>query len=896
MDTSRPPQFTVTEREGNPKAVFFGSELDLVNQLALSLSEHGVDLFSGKSLADAFFGDYFFYVGRLAAVKDFLDASGKDLPKTLLLLRGVSDYAEVEKCLTNFPQLKAVTIGDEIELTEQRADRVMEFFFTASEQILKLGKLSPVPAQRDNLLEELPVRTVEKQESSLPLDTVALAPEVELAKREEPETGRIRTEMLTSPASEAKFEVTKERAPAQSVLTAELTKPALTNVDVREPVARLFNSAHPKPTGTQTPVPNFKKRAPIFKAITLGLLIFLLFPLVIFAGEISLIGFHGWRGRSAFNSARYQSATGHFRSANFYTNAAKKQLELSESLFALFHKRGFVQRVIQLINIVDKSTRAAQYGAQAAEEAVQLVRGVTGSDKGVSFGQLISSMKGNLTLVDGELATAQAEYKTESLQSLLGTWPFHLLSQKFSNWFEELGDARNSLIQARLALSMAPEVLGLYGDRKYLLLLQNNMELRPTGGFIGSYGLVSFANGELKEFKVEDVYTADGALKGHVDPPLPLQKHLGQEHWYLRDSNWDPDFVASGARAAWFFDKEMGESVDGVLAVDVSFLESLLGTIGEIELKDYQETLTAENIFMKTQSYAQSEFFPGSTQKRDFLGAVARQLVDELLQGKKLVNMSLLSAIERGLEEHHLQLYFNSPALLAVVDALGWSGRLDTRPACEAENCVNDFLAVVDANLGVNKTDYFVNRSVKDEIALAGSGVVTHSLSLEYENKATTDETGLGDFYKNYVRVFVPKGAVLKQATFGTQPLAIISEGVASTSATLITENSQLTSFEQLLEVPPQSKQTLSLIYDLVAAPAATLVNQYQLKVRKQAGILAPEYVVTVRVPENWTMVSVSPEKNGEVAGVTSLVNEAGISYNNDLRQDELIKLNFSQR
>ena len=68
------------------------------------------------------------------------------------------------------------------------------------------------------------------------------------------------------------------------------------------------------------------------------------------------------------------------------------------------------------------------------------------------------------------------------------------------------------------------------------------MELRPTGGFIGSYAIMTFDKGRLAEIVVNDVYTADGQLKGHVDPPEPIRKYLGEGGWFLRDSNWDPDF------------------------------------------------------------------------------------------------------------------------------------------------------------------------------------------------------------------------------------------------------------------------------------------------------------------------------------------------------------------
>jgi len=75
------------------------------------------------------------------------------------------------------------------------------------------------------------------------------------------------------------------------------------------------------------------------------------------------------------------------------------------------------------------------------------------------------------------------------------------------------------------------------------------MELRPTGGFIGSFGLLNFENGKLGNLNVNDIYAIDGQLKGHVAPPDELLHFLGQPNWYMRDSNWSPDFPISAERA-----------------------------------------------------------------------------------------------------------------------------------------------------------------------------------------------------------------------------------------------------------------------------------------------------------------------------------------------------------
>ncbi|MCD6225716.1 DUF4012 domain-containing protein, partial [bacterium] len=111
-------------------------------------------------------------------------------------------------------------------------------------------------------------------------------------------------------------------------------------------------------------------------------------------------------------------------------------------------------------------------------------------------------------------------------------------------------------------LKIAPFLDWLTGreqPRRFLVLLQNNMELRPTGGFIGSLAVLQFTDGQLIDFKVNDVYQADGQLKGHVEPPAPIKNILGEGGWYLRDSNWSPDFPVSAQRAAWFYRKETGQ-------------------------------------------------------------------------------------------------------------------------------------------------------------------------------------------------------------------------------------------------------------------------------------------------------------------------------------------------
>lgn len=163
-----------------------------------------------------------------------------------------------------------------------------------------------------------------------------------------------------------------------------------------------------------------------------------------------------------------------------------------------------------------------------------------------------------------------------------------------------------------------PTILGFNGKKTYLVLFQNNMELRPGGGFIGSFGILSVENGTLGKLQIHDVYDADGQLTESIEPPYGLQRYLGVSHWFLRDSNFDPDFTTDAKQAALFLQKETKQKVDGVIAIDTTFLKNLLAVVGSVYLPDYKVTVTPDNFYLLTETNAEKNFFPGSTQKKRF--------------------------------------------------------------------------------------------------------------------------------------------------------------------------------------------------------------------------------------------------------------------------------------
>src|SRR5690606_16057231 len=171
-----------------------------------------------------------------------------------------------------------------------------------------------------------------------------------------------------------------------------------------------------------------------------------------------------------------------------------------------------------------------------------------------------------------------------------------------------LQQARSMLSQAQLYLSQAeqvldvlPNVFGTDIQKSYLIMFQNSNELRPTGGFMGSYALVQVEDGKVTQFKIDDIYNPDGQLHSQTLAPAPFEKKLSVKYMSLRDANWSPDVPTSAASVASFYEEATKTPIDGVFFVTTAAIKPLLAALGPIHLENYNETVTSENFDMLAQ-------------------------------------------------------------------------------------------------------------------------------------------------------------------------------------------------------------------------------------------------------------------------------------------------------
>ncbi|MBI4157925.1 DUF4012 domain-containing protein [Candidatus Woesebacteria bacterium] len=446
------------------------------------------------------------------------------------------------------------------------------------------------------------------------------------------------------------------------------------------------------------------------------------------------------------------------------------------------------------------------------------------------------------TPISQEIATGLGEIynKTGLLQGevrvLKGTFA-KLVSKVVSE--EEIETLRGKILYGKSLIEKLPQVLGKGQPKVYLILFQNNMELRPTGGFIGSFALVSFDGGRLTDVNVLDVYSADGQLKGHVEPPTPIKKYLGEANWFLRDSNWDPDFPTSAQRAEWFLEKEIDKKVDGVIALDLEVAKGVLKATGPIILADFNQALDYKNLYENLQNEVESEFFPGSQKKTNLMTGLTREIINRLSNLEEDGYTPVAEELFSALEERHVQIFFNDQDTQESISKLGYSGEFFA-PSCVG-NCFSDWYGAVDANVGVTKANYFVNRAYDLKVTFS-AGISKKTLTITYENTANP-ALGVSGRYKTYTRLFVPANSTFEKVK--------IDNAGSIVEATL--EEELETNQKEggvAIEISPGQTKKLIFSWENKIPEGLAERTEYRFYIRKQAGTIADPISIDILTEE----------------------------------------------
>ncbi len=392
--------------------------------------------------------------------------------------------------------------------------------------------------------------------------------------------------------------------------------------------------------------------------------------------------------------------------------------------------------------------------------------------------------------------------------------------------------AEIALNEARPAVERLPGIAGADERRKYLVIFQNDNELRPTGGFMTAYAVVYVENGKVTPEKSDDIYELDQKFRNKPPIPPELGRFLVSERtWNLRDMNIDPNFKNSMEIFYDYYQEVPGEpdDIDGIIAVDTVLLEKVVDVLGPIEVPGYG-VFSAENsprCDCPQIIYALSEIIDRPTpyireDRKGILAPMMQSIIQKTYATDRNKWPRLAELLWQGIEGRHIQFYFMNEEDQSAAELIGAAGIIPNLPES------GDYLTVIDANLAGAKSNLFVETSGVIEVLGIENGQVRKQVELTYRNthpasncNLEAGELCLNGLLNDWTRWYVPKGVEVEEV------LGLEKDYTVDTS------HEEYDIIEGIFRVSPLGQTKIRITY---TAPYVGEANSYSLRMQKQGG------------------------------------------------------------
>ncbi|MEO8394059.1 MAG: DUF4012 domain-containing protein [Chloroflexota bacterium] len=500
---------------------------------------------------------------------------------------------------------------------------------------------------------------------------------------------------------------------------------------------------------------------------------------------------------------------------------------------------------------------------------------VTQISSGDRVVELLKVGHGQFLTADEHLSKAKAFVDALDLSSVSSNVVLDL--QQLERYRDQLASINQVLINAPDFLNKA---LGIGGDQNYLVLSQNNDELRPSGGYLSTYGWMTVRNARVSDYSYSPTTTTSPN-----PPPANLAPQLNIPDWWLRyqepiyagwDGSWFADFPSTAKMAIWYYNtgNNPKSPVDGAISIDITGFEALLGVIGGVVVPGYDTTVTATNF--RTVVYNIRDFGDGEIPHKKFLASLYQEIFTQwqAISTDPDKNTELLSAILDALQQKHIMMYFTDEQLNNAVQLLGWTG-------AQAEASDHDYLMIADANLG-NKSNHSIFQTITYDADVQSDGSIQGHATVTYDYSAhiaaddpavNPDYNGPLD-YNNLLQFFVPVGTTLGEADDVNRTPKVI-------------DNATNTEFVTRTFVPFDSTQNLQFTY--VTKPLIETLGgykRYRLLVQKQPGTPANSIDVQVSLPPGSHVINTTPD-----ASASYNLDRPILEFRSDLSVDRWIEI-----
>ncbi len=514
----------------------------------------------------------------------------------------------------------------------------------------------------------------------------------------------------------------------------------------------------------------------IFKFLFLGFIAFILLVAILLATAIDNL-----KGAAEFGVAgkkNLDSVTILIQDKNWELatrNAVLAQDNFNAALSQIYQARDnnvikYFFPVKRQIDDLEYLLKTGEILSRSVKSGIPLVQGldsIRSGQAGKNFSDLSASQKAQFIRYifesEPELRGLRANIELsilnlEKINRLGILWPVY---RDISDLKIQLTQASDLFKKSSPLIKLLPALSGYPQASRFLIVMQNNDELRPSGGFIGVYGLMEVKDAEIKTLETDDSYHIDMPAsitdRWQLAPPETLAKYLAVEKWYLRDANWFPDWPQSALNIEKIYNGVIGatgrpaQPFTGIAAINPNFVANLIDLVGPITVRG--ETYTADNFQPLLQYNVEIAY-----REQDISQWDRKDVVDELLAElkKRLFELPsgkwnrLITILDQAVEKRDIQLYFNNQNWQQYAKELDISG--------EVKSPESDYVMVVDANLAAFKSDAVVKKTINYEVNEGQVGLEA-LIKLNYKHEGGFDWRTTR--YRSYTRIYAPLGSKL---------------------------------------------------------------------------------------------------------------------------------------
>jgi len=398
-------------------------------------------------------------------------------------------------------------------------------------------------------------------------------------------------------------------------------------------------------------------------------------------------------------------------------------------------------------------------------------------------------------------------------------------------------------------------LLGKDSSRKYLVVFQNDGELRPSGGFWTAYSTLIVKNGKVTPGTASNIYDLDDKLNSKVPAPRIIKTyHINVPYLNLRDNNLSPDFPTDAQIFLEQYTKAMGskDKFDAVISIDTNLLVDMVGILGKLDTRVGTFTTEPDKRCNGCPSIIyELEWISGRPRnyieknRKDFLNPLMSSLLTNLMGSEKSKMGSIIEAGIKNINQKHVMFYFPDEEMQNIGNLANITGKI-----IDVNKDV-DYMHLNDANFASAKSNIFITQKIKHDITIK-DGVAEHKISVTYTNPAPASNCNLekGDLclnaaqYRDMFRFYVPIGSKLIKMT-GSEVETVLYEEL----------NKQV--FEGFYGNKYALNANSNIKTSVQYTSGATIGKIYTLVLQKQPGTKAVEYELTINGKEQpvfqWT-------------------------------------------